>query len=280
MLTKIKAYSSWPSAPTLLLSNGGRAETDLIQIRNIEGLDPVKAAVNTSLFGSVDGASYIGSSVGARNIVLTVHPNPDWDVWTFESLRRLIYSYFMPKRPTRLVFEQDDMSPVEITGIVEDVSANAFSKDPEFIVSIICPNPYFIAVQSMLLQGQTDVDMPINLDYYGTIETGFKVKISSISSVDIPSRLDIRIGWPTPNTGISVNASVDNNQYFEMSSVAMRKYIQTVEVSDGVITNQLSKVAQGSSWPILQPGENELFIGSDLGTQDFAVEFFELYGGL
>ena len=51
MLTEVKAYSSWQSAPTLLLSDTGRAETDLVQIRNIDGLDPVKASVNTSPLG-------------------------------------------------------------------------------------------------------------------------------------------------------------------------------------------------------------------------------------
>ena len=63
MLTEVKAYSSWRSAPTLPLDDNGRAETDLIQIRNIDGLDPVKASVNTSPYGSIDGASYAGSSV-------------------------------------------------------------------------------------------------------------------------------------------------------------------------------------------------------------------------
>ena len=127
MLTELKAYSSWRSAPTMLL-NGGRAETDLIQIRDIQGLDPVKASINTSPFGSVDGASYVGSSVLSRNIVLTLHPNPDWDDWTYEGLRRLIYSYFMPKRNTKLVFYSDDMIPVEISGIVEDVQVNPFQQ--------------------------------------------------------------------------------------------------------------------------------------------------------
>ena len=155
MLTEVKAYSSWRSAPTLPLSDGGRPESDLIQLRNIDGLDPVKAAVNTSPFGSVDGASHTGSSVLTRNIVLTLHPNPNWDNWTFESLRRLLYSYFMPKRQTRLVFYSDDMIPVEISGIVESVSVNIFSKDPELQVSIVCPDPYFTALEPTVLTGQT-----------------------------------------------------------------------------------------------------------------------------
>jgi hypothetical protein len=43
VLTVVKAYSAWQSAPTLPLSEDGRAETDLVQIRNIDGLDPVTA---------------------------------------------------------------------------------------------------------------------------------------------------------------------------------------------------------------------------------------------
>jgi len=146
VLTEVKVYSSWRSGPTLVLDPDGRAETDLIQISNIDGLDPVKASVNTSPYGSVDGASYTGSSVLSRNIVLTLKLNPDWNTWTYEKIRRLIYSYFMPKLITRLVFYSDDMIPVEILGIVESASVNPFSKDPEILVSIVCPNPYFQAL--------------------------------------------------------------------------------------------------------------------------------------
>ena len=95
MLTQIKAYSSLQSAPTLYLSEIGRAESDLIQIRNIEGLDPVVASVGTAPYGASDGEAYVGSSVLSRNIVLTLHPNPDWNTWSHEALRRLLYAYFM-----------------------------------------------------------------------------------------------------------------------------------------------------------------------------------------
>ena len=180
MLTEVKAYSSWRSAPTLPLDDGGRAETDLIHVRNISGLDPVKASVNTSPFGSVDGASLTGSSVLTRNIVLTLHPNPNWKDWTYEALRRLLYSYFMPKLQVKLVFYSDDMIPVEISGVVEDVSVNIFSKDPELNVSIICPDPYFTALEPTVITGLTNDD-PVTVDYGGTIEAGMHVKVTATS---------------------------------------------------------------------------------------------------
>ena len=282
MLTELKAYSSWRSAPTLPLSDGGRAETDLIQIRNISGLDPVKAAVNTTPFGSVDGASYVGSSVLSRNIVLTLHPNPDWDDWTFESLRRLVYSYFMPKRPTRLVFYSDDIVPVEISGIVESVSVNSFSKDLEIQVSIICPDPYFTALDPTVITGQTvrSGGGVIIAPYNGSVEAGMVIKVSQTSGAT-PTDIAVQIGDPIV-TYFAVAAVVNGNMYFEMSSVPMQKFVQNINIGSGVITNLLSRVhvQEGSLWPTFQPGDNEFSVITDAGVQDWELTYFERFGGL
>ena len=281
MLTELKAYSSWRSAPTMPL-NGGRAETDLIQIRNIDGLDPVKAAINTSPFGSVDGASYVGSSVLSRNIVLTLHPNPDWNDWTYENLRRLIYSYFMPKRNTKLDFYSDDMIPVTISGIVEDVQVNMFSQDPELQVSIICPDPYFTALNPTVITGQAvrpgGVTVPI--EYNGTMESGIFVKVTQ--TIDpTPTDIAIQIGNPKI-TYFAVAAVVNPTMYFQMSSLPMRKYVQNINIGTGVITNLLSKihVQEGSLWPSFQPGENDFSVITNTGVQDWELTYYERFGGL
>lgn len=282
MLTEVKAFSSWRSAPTLLLDDNGKPETDLIQVRNITGLDPVKASVNTSPLGSVDGESYVGSSVLGRNIVLTLHPNPDWDTWSFESLRRLLYSYFMPKSLSRLVFNSDDLVPVEIFGIVESVEVNMFSKDPELLVSIICPDPHFSAVDPTVITGQTirEGGLVSLVEYNGTIETGMRVKVTSVTAPD-PTDIAIQIGDPTL-TYFATEAEVDSTTYFEVSSFPTRKYVQNVEIGSGIITNLLPKVhtQEGSAWPLLQPGENEFAVVTDQGVQDWELIFYERFGGL
>lgn len=282
MLTEVKAYSSWRSAPTLPLSDGDRPESDLIQLRNIDGLDPVKASVNTSPYGSVDGASFTGSTVLSRNIVLTLHPNPNWDNWTYESLRRLLYSYFMPKRPTRLVFYSDDMIPVEISGVVEDVSVNIFSKDPELQVSIICPDPYFTALDPVVLTGQSvrAGGVVTLVEYNGTIEAGMYVKVTQ-TTAPVPTDIAIQIGDPRLSY-FAVLATVDATQYFEVSSLPMHKYVQNVNMNTGVIGNLLSKihVQEGSLWPSFQPGENEFMVVTDQGVQDWELTYYERFGGL
>jgi hypothetical protein len=258
----------------------GRPETDLIQIRNIEGLGPVKAAVNTAPFGSVDGEAYVGSLVNSRNIVLTLRPNPDWDVWSYEKLRRLLYSYFMPKLRTKLTFYSDDMPPVEISGYVEDVSPNMFSKDTEILVSIICPDPYFTSVDPIVITGTADRDnsSPALIDYNGSIEAGVNVRVNRTAD-PAPTTIGVQIGDPTISY-FTVTASVSSSLYFVMNSLPMQKYVQNVNTSTGVATNLLQKVQEGSSWPVLQPGENEFSVITNQGSQDWQLTYYERFGGL
>ena len=277
MLTEVKAYSSWRSAPTFELDVEGRAETDLIQIFNIDGLDPVKASVTTSPYGSVDGTSYTGSSVLNRNIVLTLKPNPDWDTWTYEKLRRLLYSYFMPKLVVRLVFYSDDMIPVEIFGVVEGVEVNMFSKEPTLQVSIICPDPYFKALDPTVITGQNGVVHAF--EYNGNVESGMVAVVTHVSGT--PTTIGIQLGDPKL-TFFGVMADVTASKYFKMSSIPMQKYVQNVNIGTGVIDNLLSNVylQEGSLWPTLQPGENEVLIVTDDGIQDYQIIFYERFGGL
>lgn len=281
MLTEVKAYSSWRSAPTLMLDPLGRLENDLIQVTNIVGLDPVKGTVNTSPFGSVDGSSYTGSSVLSRNIVLTLKPRPDWDTWTFESLRRLLYQYFMPKLITRLVFYSDDIVPVEIYGVVEDVSVNMFSKEPELTVSIICPDPYFTALDPVVITGISN-DPPITLDYQGSIESGIHVKVTK-ASISAANFVGIQIGNPAEiYLGVYAPPILSDTKFYEISTIPMRKFIQNVDIGTGLITNLLSKinVQEGSLWPKFEPGENEFFVYTDIGTHDWELTYYERFGGL
>ena len=281
MLAKVEAYSSWPDAPELPLSDHG-IETDLIQIRNIDGLGPVKATVNTSPYGSMDGAAYSGSLVPVRNIVITLGLNPDWNVYSMESLRRLVYSYFMSKQNVRLVFySNDEMPTVEIYGYVEDVVPSIFSKDVEMQVSIICPDPYFTSVNPIVVAGIAQAAaVPREIIYHGSIETGIFVKVTEQATPD-PNTVAIQLGDPAV-TYFRVTAPVTATKYLVMNSIPGNKYVQNVELGTGVITNLLAKasIEVGSIWPTLVPGRNEFSVITNSGIQDWELTYFERFGGL
>ena len=281
MLTQLEAYSSWESAPVLPLSDNGREETDLIQIRNITGLDPVKAAINTSPFGSVDGVAFTGANVTTgRNIVLTLRPNPDWNTWSYEGLRRLLYSYFMPKLLVRLLFRSNDIPPVEIYGYVEDVSVTQFSSDVEIQVSIICPDPYFTAVSPTIVTGpSSDGSNPLDVPYNGSVEAGINVEVTRFAD-PAPTFIAVQIGEAVISY-FRVAATVSSTMYFLMNSVAGSKYARNVTWNTGVITNLLPKLQVGSQWPTMKPGVNDFSVITDTpGNQEFQLTYFERYGGL
>jgi hypothetical protein len=278
VLNTLRAYSTWESAVIVPLEPLGRAESDLFQIRNVDGLGPVTAAISTSPLGSMDGDTFVGSSVGSRNIVLTIKPNPDWNTWTYEKLRHLLYLYFMPKKLVRLVFETDEFPSVEIYGYVESNEPKIFSKDGEIQVSVICPYPYFTSVEPVILTGTRPDE--IDLDYAGTIETGFQLQMDYVfGAAGAYNTIQItRAGGVVE--AFRVESTIDANNYFRMSSVPGQKYVQSIAVSSGVISNLLSDVDVGSVWPYLEPGFNTMAIGGDGGLMNYTLTYYNRYGGL
>ena len=282
MLTKLNVFSSLGIAPALPALEAGFIETDPVQILHIDGLNPVNASVNTVPYGSIDGSSHIGDTVTNRNIVLTLKSNPDWVLYTPAALRRLIYSYFMPKRPVKLIFESDDIVDVEISGIVESVSPNIFSKDLEIQVSIVCSKPHFSSTVlsefsgSTIRYGGAAQDIPYN----GNIEAGFTLRITHTSG-EIPNFIELQIRNATI-AYFRVNAGVDSTKRFEMSSIPLNKFVQNVRTVDSFVTNLLSQVslANPQKWPTMQPGVNEFSVITDQGVQGWNLKFYERYGGL
>jgi hypothetical protein len=176
------------------------------------------------------------------------------------------------------------MDPVQISGIVEDVQVTMFSKDPELIVSIICPDPYFTSLNPFVISGQAVPPRggTTKIDYNGNVEAGILVRVtSSVSSSLVPYDIDIQIGpWTNSISHTVTTAIVNTTQYFELSSVPTRKYAQNVDMTSSVITNRLSNIKTGSIWPIFQPGENEFSVVTNSNTEDWTLTYYERFGGL
>lgn len=256
-----------------------------IQIRNINGLNPVTASVNTTPYGSVDGESYSGSNLGKRNILLTLGLNPNWVDQTMESLRHQLYKYFMTKQKVRLTFFSDVLPTTSIVGYVESCEPNIFSRDPEMQVSIICPEPDFVSVTPKVVTGVLlDVDeggATTTIVYEGTVPTGFVVKVENPPGASIATgRIEIDIAYPTPTIFVLNPATVDDNHYVEISSVRGNKYARNVTISPFAIANVLKNVTQASKWPVLEPGENNVIVMAQEPGELWTLTYSERFGGL
>jgi hypothetical protein len=281
VLTKVEILGLRLFAPTLPLLEGGSAGSDPLQILNVEGLGPVKAAITTSPYGVFDGESYLGGNVGKRNIVMTIGLNPNWHDQSMSSLRMLLYNYFMPKLPVRLRFSSSYLPDCQIDGVIESMDPNMFSKDPQVQISIICPMPDFVAVEPTVETGLTNSGILFKtMTYPGSVPAGIILKIEQ--AVGSPGEDAIQLilkGEHQPLTFVA-QGKIDPTTYFEIDSIPGEKYVHSVSTMLGTITNYLNSVAVDAIWPLLYPGKNDISVVTPLVGQNWELTYFAHFGGL
>lgn len=280
MVTKVVATTEDGLFPNLTFNLVPAVETDLYEIRNIDGLGPVKANVNTSPLGSVDGESYAGSSVGGRNIVLTIGLKPDWVEWSPEALRRQLDNYFMPKKRIALLIDTEELSGMYIRGYVESNEPNIFSKDPEVQISLICPEPYFRDSFPTLIDGTT-TDSPITISYTGTVDTGIRVGVGDFGDTGpFPGQVQIFCSGMMTVTKAGLLAS---NLGVGMSSLPGLKYIinQAHHIPGPPDASLLQYMTLSAGvWPKFHPGNQLFFVDTDVGSFAWYLQYFRLFGSL
>lgn len=291
MLTKVRAVSELPGLPELVMNIIDNPDSDLIQLRNIDGLGPAKANVSTSAIGFRTGGQFLGTSVDPRNIVLTLHPNPDWDEWTYEKLRELMDAYFMTQAKVTLYFETEEKPPVGIVGYVESNEPTLFSKDPETQISIICPDPDFIAETETVITGLTSDDA-LDINYEGSIAASIYLKVdenvaATVHNIDVLLRdTFFRMHtWESGSGGTPPASIINATNYVEIGSAPGNKFVDLVGtdvlgISGLGRVSLLQSVLAGSQWPMLERGINSFSVDSDAGVQDWTLKYSVRYGSL
>lgn len=282
MIQRMEVFSPQPDAPVLPLG-GFMPSNDPVQVRNIEGLGPVKAEITSTPFATGRGELFQGSSTGKRNIVMTLGLNPDWENQTMSTLRQLLYRYLMPEQWTKLRFISDHLPTCDIEGYVESFEPNMFSQDPEVQISVICPKPDFIESNATIFNGQVDDGtIEIAYEYVGTVETGLELRIDS-TPVNTAYTGDISItatAFGVPQLYVVEDVTINTSKYFKLSSVRNAKRVSNVSLIDGAVTNLLAKVTPESEWPVIKPGENIIKVAAAENDQAWTMAYFNRFGGL
>lgn len=283
MLTQVDVFGAQPGLTQLSLPLY-RAGSSPIQIKSIEGLGPVKAAIASTPYGIIDGEAITARTVGKRNIVMQLGLSPDWATQTITELRRQLYQYFMPKADVTLQFQSNDFPTVQIDGVVEDLVPNMFSKDPEMQVSIICGRPDFVSIEQTVVNGVV-VDTgggAQDIYYEGTTPTGVNLKVeSSDAQGAYTGELWLQFDSIFLQSFLLDVVSIDQNNYFELNSVVGNKYVRSVPVADpSSYSNLLNHVTDTSIWPTLLPGTNEFSVTAAYPGQTWEMTYFARYGGL
>lgn len=109
-------------------------------LEDCDGIYTVENKVSTSDNTMTDGATYQGSVMKMRNIVLTLRDRPEAD---HKSNRTLLYTLFKTNSKGTFAYEEDgDIKTIDY--YVESVTIDGEKRARQATVSLICPDPYFV----------------------------------------------------------------------------------------------------------------------------------------
>ena len=246
-------------------------------LKEVKGLEPVRADVNYADYATIVGGHYSSSNVGARNIVLTAFFEPDWSSGeTVEAMRRRVYSLASPGEEVRFMIFVDNQSQMFINGIVESNEPDMFTRDPSMTISIICPEPYFRGMNTRVIEGAAETTTTIS--YEGDVSRGYEIRIKLLSSVEW-----VQVGRLStePRFRVGVPESIAGN-IVVIQGTDMYKNIVLRTSSDVFKRQLIGDISTGlnDGWPQLTPGNNPIrVLASDGRPHPWTITFRDLYRG-
>lgn len=267
------------------------ARSNPFLLLDIQGLGPVPASLGFDPYGSVDGEQFSSAHVGKRNIVIKFGLNPNHENSEgAETLRQISYQYFMPKSEINIKLQTTEVGYCTISGVVETCEPNIFSKNPELIVSILCPQPHFKGLTEKVLTGITKTSgTHTTIPYLGTVEAGFTLKVSfatvgSTLSDDMAVRIYPKAGsaYQKSFTISNLNETiVDASNYAWLNTNNLEKDFSKKQTSPTVKSFSLFKyISSTSKWPKLTQGGCSIFVYSSTPVQNWELRWYDMFGGL
>lgn len=259
-------------------------------VYKIEGLNPPQATINSSVNSTTDGSTINSVRLGNRNIVIYMTINGN-----VETNRINLYRYFPLKKTVTLYFKNDTRD-VYIEGTVELIECDLFANRQIAQISLICPQPYFKAVEEIV-------------SYFSDITSMFEFPFSiseegvEISSITTSVRKSI-INTGDEESGIIIDlyaiGTVANPVIYDVFKRTHIKLMFTMEANDRIIintnlgeksiklirngeeTNIMGYMRPDSSWFVLGVGDNVFTYDADTGKSDMQITFTTsvLYGGV
>ena len=263
------------------------------QVISITGLDQPPAQINLTDIAGMDGAKFNSSKLQTRNIVITLKINNDAEENRFE-----LYHYFRAKENLTFYYKSASVD-VFINGYVETVECVIFSNSETMQVSIICPFPYFSAIDEIIADISNQVaaftfpfsiehDTPIPFSYYlrnrntyiynAGVETGLTIEIDILGS----GINNVKIIDAVTGAFIEVQYDFEDGDRISITTLKGQKSIRLTR--SGEIINIFGAVQPGSTFLQLANGANEFGYSINNGDKDEFVfikfRYYNLFRGV
>lgn len=272
MLTKIEVTNEQGQILVLPIYDPSEG----IYVKEIDGLDPVKAILVSSSFATVDGAQYQSSRRETRDITMKLGMELGYGL-DIRGIRQRLYSFFMPKTNALLRFFVEGVDPVDIYGRIEIMESALFTQDPEANVTLRCFDPdFFDPTPTIINQSTVSTTTEFPVQYDGTVETGIKLVMTTprdLTSVDIFHR--------APDgtlRSLDFEGALLTNDTLTISTVTGAK--RATRTRAGTDASVLYGISPYSFWINLFPGTNYLRVVATGTPIPFTIEYTTKYGGL
>lgn len=253
---------------------------DNYSIKSIIGLDPPDGVINTTRNAGQDGSVFNSAYMDNRTITITMAINSPAEVNRLE-----LYKYFKIKQPVRIHFKNRSRD-VWIRGYTQSMPIAFFDKKETVQITLLCPEPYFNDVETSV-QGLSNVislfEFPFEIEEpvqfsrlavgieksiinFGDVSIGMKVTIEALGAVTNPVLYNTQT-----NEFIKLNDTLASGDFVEVSTVPGKKYVR--KTSNGTTSSIIGKLAQGSTWIQLVPGDNVFATSATSGSEYIKVTF-------
>lgn len=259
-------------------------------VYKIEGLNPPKATINSSINATSDGSCIHSTRTENRNIVIYLTICGD-----IERNRLMLYQYFPIKKMVTLYFTNTSKE-VLIQGAVELIECDLFSQRQIAQISMICPQPYFKAVEELIISFGDVVErfeFPFSIPASGmefssivasqrkTIlntgdeEIGVLIELFALGTVVHPVIYDV-----DTRGSMRLNLTMQVGDRIRINTNVGEKEITLIR--DGESFNAIGYMAVTSEWFQLQSGDNVFSYDADSGRSSLQITFTTspLYSGV
>lgn len=272
MLSKVEARTPQGSLLTFLLDDPSNG----FVVKDIDGLDPVKANLVSSSFALIDGEQYHSGRREARNIIIKLDLKPDYVTTSARGLRDILYDYFSPKSEVALRLYDGDLV-VNISGRVETCECPIFTQEPSADISIVCFSPDFVENETEEFSGNsTSGTTETTVTYVGNVDVGFEFTLNVNRTLG-----EFTIYHRKPDGSLvqlDVEASLVSGDTVKIDTITGEKAATLIR--SGVESSLLYAVSPQSTWTQLTKGDNTFRVYATGAAIPYTVDYINRYEGL
>lgn len=255
-------------------------------INNIDGISGLKNIIYQNKGMGQDGSTYMGSTLGNRNIVIqgAITENK-------EQNRIKLLSIINPKLKAKLIYADGNIKKY-VECVVETAPTITKENKPKFQMSLICPNPYWrdtaeskkqivlwkddfhfpliIPQDKGIIIGHREPSLIVNIENNGQVKTGMIIEFFARGTLKNPSLFNVNT-----REFIKVNKEmVAGEKIIINTNFGKKKILQELNGVTTDILNYLDIIGGGDTFLQLDVGDNLFRYNADEGLDNLEVSIY------